>query len=57
MEKKEVREIVLYVRIKPSSFDLLLSEMKRLGYKSRSEFVDELLHERGKRDRRQKQLS
>jgi hypothetical protein len=42
MHKREPRDTILYARIKQRNETFIEEEMKRLGYKSKSEFMDDL---------------
>lgn len=46
MEKKLHRGVILYARICLPNDRFIKTEMKRLGYKSKSEFIDQVLTER-----------
>jgi len=46
IKKKEKREAVLYVHVRPSIKSDLKKEYKKMGYSTLSEYVDELLEKR-----------
>ena len=43
MKRKEKRDAILYVSVKPSVKKWLKANYKKLGYSTLSDFVDELL--------------
>lgn len=45
MDKKEPRDAILYAHIKTRNDEWIKAEMKRLGYKSKSEFTDKCFDE------------
>lgn len=45
LAKKEGRSAILWARIAPSNASWVRTRMKKLGYRSRSEFMDDLITE------------
>ena len=43
MQRKEPRDTVLWTRVKKRNFAWVENEMERLGFKSKSEYIDTLL--------------
>lgn len=41
--RKESRKAILYARVRPSSLAWVHGQMKKLGHKSKSEFIDKCL--------------
>lgn len=58
MRVREERTKILWVRIKPQNEAFLLNEMRRLKYKKKTAYIDDLLDEmRERREEKRKRVN